>query len=226
MRNKTKGVIAGLAGAALLTGGTTFALWQDEAAVAGGIITNGELSVVAGTVAWFDVSADRADAAALTGVLAGEEGHAITDIDTWRLVPGDVVKGTFPLTVTLVGDNLVANLDVATDDAGLPTGAEAPVVSYALVDSDGVEVATGSLGAAGTPVEFVANRAGQGAGTVTPGAGSIVVDADGTADFHVVVTVDWSAEGSGATDASTMGDAIDLGDIAVSLEQVRSGSGF
>ena len=29
MKNKTKGVIAGLAGLALLSGGATFALWTD-----------------------------------------------------------------------------------------------------------------------------------------------------------------------------------------------------
>ena len=114
MRNKTKGVIAGVAGLALLSGGVTYSLWSDSATVPGGTITNGNLDVAAiGALAWVDVSPDRADA-----------GHAITDLATWRMVPGDIIEGTQGIGVALEGDNLVATLEVssATDPATFPTG--------------------------------------------------------------------------------------------------------
>ena len=54
MNNKTKGLVAGLAGAAVLAGGSTFALWSDSDSVDGGAITAGNLDVAAiGTPAWF-----------------------------------------------------------------------------------------------------------------------------------------------------------------------------
>ncbi len=58
MNTKTKGIVAGVAGAALLLGaGGTFALWHDEGQVAGGgVIRAGHLKVVAEDTRWFDVS--------------------------------------------------------------------------------------------------------------------------------------------------------------------------
>lgn len=62
MNTKTKGIVAGVAGAALLLGaGGTFALWHDEGQVAGGVIRAGHLKVVAEETQWFDVSPDRGD---------------------------------------------------------------------------------------------------------------------------------------------------------------------
>src|SRR5690606_180399 len=111
MNNKTKGVIAGIAGLALLGGGTTFALWSDSATVAGGTITNGNLEVAAiGALAWVDASSPRVD-----------EDHTI-DPATWRMVRGDVVEGTQGLGVALQGDNLVAELTVDAPEAVLATG--------------------------------------------------------------------------------------------------------
>ncbi|MBE9926717.1 hypothetical protein G8C93_12555 [Cellulosimicrobium cellulans] len=68
MNTKTKGIVAGVAGGALLLGaGGTFALWHDDAGVAGGEIRSGFLDVEAQEARWFDVSPDRPDAADLAG---------------------------------------------------------------------------------------------------------------------------------------------------------------
>lgn len=100
MNKKTTGIVAGAAGAALLMGGATFALWNDSAEVAGGAITAGNLDVEAGTVSWQDVSADRT------------QGDHEINLDTFRIVPGDTVEGTLPLSAALQGDNLVAELSL------------------------------------------------------------------------------------------------------------------
>ncbi|MFE5341431.1 SipW-dependent-type signal peptide-containing protein [Isoptericola sp. NPDC056578] len=67
MNTRTKGIVAGVAGAALLLGaGGTFALWHDQGQVAGGVIRAGHLKVQAEETQWFDVSPDRGDAQDLT----------------------------------------------------------------------------------------------------------------------------------------------------------------
>ncbi|MFE5293386.1 SipW-dependent-type signal peptide-containing protein [Isoptericola sp. NPDC056618] len=80
MNTKTKGIVAGVAGAALLLGaGGTFALWHDEGQVAGGVIRAGHLKVVAEETQWFDVSPDRGD----VQDLAGEVGQALRWDTNW-----------------------------------------------------------------------------------------------------------------------------------------------
>lgn len=200
MKNKTKGVIAGVAGLALLTGGTTFALWSAEDDIDGGTITNGELGVVAvDAMVWRDVSDDRSDSP-----------HVI-DPTTWRMVPGDVAQGTQYLTVTLVGDNLVANLSVDTTAADLPDDV---TLTYRLLDGT-TEVGTGEYGDDLT-VRFAASAASQDVDGDT-----VVIDAGGnkTLTVELTLTFDEAAEGS-------MEDASVLDTLAVSLEQVRSGAGF
>ncbi len=198
MKNKTKGVIAGVAGVALLTGGSTFALWSAEDEVAGGTITNGELGVVAvDAMEWRDVSEDRTDA-----------GHVITPA-TWRMVPGDVARGTQQLTVTLDGDNLVAELAVGTTAITLPDDV---TVGYRLLDGT-TELGAGEFG---DPLElrFAASTTSQG----SP-ADTIVVNGSKTLTVELTVAFDEDAEGS-MTEASV------LGDLAITLEQQRSGGGF
>ncbi len=115
MNNKTKGVIAGIAGLALLGGGTTFALWSDSATLTGATITNGNLDVTAtGTMAWADVSSDTVGAPVSIPIIAD-----------WQMVPGDALEGSQSLTVEVEGDNLVANLLVDTVSATLPAGVTA-----------------------------------------------------------------------------------------------------
>ncbi|SFJ80579.1 alternate-type signal peptide domain-containing protein [Cellulomonas sp. KH9] len=217
MKNRTKGVIAGAAGVALLAGGTTFALWSDSASVAGGVITNGNLDVApVGTPAWQDVSDDRADGP-----------HAI-DIDTWRMVPGDVAEGTYGFQVALEGDNLVAELKVDTADpaATLPTGMS---VTYDVRDADGKVLASDVALGADTTLRFRAPREGRAAGSPTD-TDAVVVDrtevktgADATANLTVVVTATFAY---GTPDQVSVQETTTLGGLAVTLEQVRSGTDF
>ena len=222
MKNKTKGVIAGLAGLALLSGGTTFALWSDSDSIPGGTITNGELGVSATSVGWFDVSPDRTDVTVAATPVTELDGHTV-DLQTWRMVPGDVAEGTYGLDVTLVGDNLVANLDI-TSSGGTASLPEDLLVSYRVFDAGRNAVASGVLDGPAT-LRFAAPRTGQAAGTPV-NAGTVVVDGMTAADLFVVVTADWSAEASGTTAASTMNAATALKNLAVSLQQDRSGADF
>jgi len=212
MNNKTKGVIAGIAGIALLGGGTTFALWSDSAGVNGGTITNGNLEVAAiGTLSWVDTSPDRDDA-----------GHVITDIDTWRMVPGDIITGTQGIGVALEGDNLVAALTVETDAVdSLPAGM---TVTYRVESGAYVGPET-PLGTA-SQIRLAAGRAGQGAGSPSNPAPTIVIDdtaIPATANVNVVITATFSGAVTGRTsvEAQTI-----LDDINVELAQVRSGADF
>jgi alternate signal-mediated exported protein len=136
MNKKTKAVVAGTAGAALLLGaGGTFALWSDHEQVRGGTITAGRLDVKAMEPRWYDVSQDRPDAQPLglgidwNTVDFGPEsqwngiptdfaawsgdavGHEI-DLDAWRTVPGDQIMGLFEVHAMTEGDNLEAELMV------------------------------------------------------------------------------------------------------------------
>ena len=146
MTNKTtrrrNAVIAAVAGAALLLGGSTYALWQATANLEGGTITAGDLNIQAGTFNAWDVSSDRLDsqntedgAQAVSTVgsqdpeiapitLQDEEGDSVlghpirisakpSDSDSdWKMVPGDTVALTIPYLITLKGDNLVAKLEM------------------------------------------------------------------------------------------------------------------
>ena len=116
---RTQGILAGVAGAALLLGGGTYALWTANDTITGGKITAGDLNIEAGTFAAFDVSADREDAKTdvITGV-ANFTGHSV-DLTSgtnaeWRIVPGDTVALVFPFKATVKGDNLVAALTMNT----------------------------------------------------------------------------------------------------------------
>jgi len=141
MNNKTKGVIAGIAGLALLGGGTTFALWSDSDTISGATITNGKLSVTAtGSMSWQDVS----DAAAPVD---------ITSIGDFRMVPGDSLQGSQSLDVVVEGNNLVADLLVDTAAATVPADVE---VTYDVLRGSTVLASDVALGT-DTPLTDVAS---------------------------------------------------------------------
>ena len=127
MNNKTKGAIAGIAGIALLAGGTTFALWNDDTTNAnGGIITAGNLEVATvGTTQWVDTSADRARMQA-----TGSTSAAPTR--SFRATPA---KGAFLLGIAaaLEGGQLVANLGLSlagNAEGGLLADTKGVTVKY------------------------------------------------------------------------------------------------
>ena len=141
MNNKTKGVIAGIAGLALLGGGTTFALWSDSDTISGATITNGQLSVTAtGSMSWQDVS----DATAPVD---------ITSIGDFRMVPGDSLQGSQSLDVVVEGNNLVADLLVDTAAATVPADVE---VTYDVLRGSTVLASDVALGT-DTPLTDVAS---------------------------------------------------------------------
>ena len=122
-------VISAIAGAALLVGGSTYALWSANDTIRGGTITGGNLAIAVGDMQAWDVSEDRIDidtngvtAADGETVLQGLRGHAIKNLQPqnvgdpyWKMVPGDTVAMAFPYTITLEGDNLVAGLEIQGD---------------------------------------------------------------------------------------------------------------
>ncbi|MCL2594118.1 MAG: SipW-dependent-type signal peptide-containing protein [Promicromonosporaceae bacterium] len=118
-KKRRKGLLwmAGItAGAVALVGGGTFALWSASADFEGGAITAGDLNLVLNEASgMFDISEDRTDKG---GYVPGTDipGHAF-EAEDWRAVPGDTVAMSAVLDITMVGDNLVAALEMELDDA-------------------------------------------------------------------------------------------------------------
>ncbi|QIM19227.1 alternate-type signal peptide domain-containing protein [Leucobacter coleopterorum] len=112
-KQRRRGLLWVAAGtAALLVGGSTFALWSANDMFSGGTITAGDLNIVTkNDTTFWDVSGDRADATETVGNTDGSQlGHSITDVNTWRIAPGDKLAASFEPTITLDGDNLVARV--------------------------------------------------------------------------------------------------------------------
>ncbi|MET0318683.1 alternate-type signal peptide domain-containing protein [Rhodococcus sp. RS1C4] len=100
MNKATKGAIAAGAAAVLLLGGLgSFALWQDDAEVAGGEINSGELNFepVAGTALWTETSVTP-------NVVIGPSPAG------FLIVPGDVLEYSSDYVVNWAGPNLRATI--------------------------------------------------------------------------------------------------------------------
>ncbi|WP_453983861.1 alternate-type signal peptide domain-containing protein [Brevibacterium casei] len=173
MKKQTLGIIAGAAGAALLLGGGTFALWTDSAEADGGQITAGNLDVAVTESGWQDISADRADSP-----------HAI-DLKTFKIIPGDTVQGKYGVDVGLEGDNMVAKLKLAGGGALEGALSQGLSLKYSVQDASGKEIATGDN--AGVELSLVSSD-NTDPGSTQVAAGKAV---DGTADFNVVVTAEF-----------------------------------
>lgn len=250
-KKRRRGLLwVGAGAAVLLAGGSTFALWAANDTFSGGTITAGDLNLeqLADTSFW-DVSNDRADAIDTVGASDGSQlGHEITDVNTWRIAPGDKLAASFEATATLEGDNLVARvgidgldqLDTAitgvnysyevyygdtllVSETALPTAADASLLylsAPATGQDSGEEDATnGILGSTATAVT------GAAAQTAVFGMPAT------TADLNVVIYASFYEDQDGdfryqSTDV-TVADRTDvqladtLGDLTVSLSQVR-----
>ena len=231
---RVQGILAGVAGAALLLGGSTYALWSANDDVAGGKITAGDLNIEAGTFAAFDVSSDRADAG--TQVIAGSSalmGHAVTltangattAAGDWRIVPGDTLAMTFPLDVTLQGDNLIADL---TTNAKALTGAKdftdvAGQLSYSYRLFNGTtEITSGAtaLPADTTALATIAsNDLDKGAGTADTGSGIVTVGTNNKASLTYVLLVTFTDTATGQDNVKEIADL--SGDFTATLTQLR-----
>lgn len=203
MNKKTTGFVAGAAGVALLMSGATFALWSDSTGADGGDITSGNLEVNPLGTTWTDVSDDRTD-----------QGHEI-NLETFRIVPGDTIRGSFPVDVGLEGDNLVAALNLVNprlDGAdGLIAGLH---VTYTVLDAADQPVGNGD--AITITLASEDNRNADGLVQV-PAA------TDGTADFTVLVDVTFDET---TVNRDLVQSQAALAGSNVSLTQVREGTGF
>ncbi len=106
---RAKGVLAIAAGAALLLGGGyTYAYWSTSAAISSSAVQAGDLNLTLGTGTW-TLDGAVTDPTQITGSLSAV-----------HVVPGDVLTLTQPVTVTLVGDTIAADLSTSIDSA-IPT---------------------------------------------------------------------------------------------------------
>ncbi|MFD4295333.1 alternate-type signal peptide domain-containing protein [Rhodococcus sp. NPDC058505] len=150
MNKQTKGAIAACAAALLLAGGAgTMAAWNDSATIDGGAITSGTMSLTQQGVAGWTVN-----------------GTAVTDIASFKAVPGDVLVYTADFAVAAEGNNLEATL---VADAASITGDLAPALDPDItVTIDGAPVPGGVL----TPAQVN--------GKVVKAKASFAFDATGT----------------------------------------------
>lgn len=115
--SRTKAIIAIAAGAVLLLGGgTTLAYWSTTQAIDAGAVNSGDLDLTAGTATW---------------TLVGSTGSVtVADLADVQMVPGDVLTITQPVSVTLEGQTILAEL--AVDPTGTPTLPEGYAVETSL----------------------------------------------------------------------------------------------
>jgi alternate signal-mediated exported protein len=247
-KKRRKGLVWVAGGAALLLGGSTFALWSASDTFAGGTITAGDLNLVqtADTTFW-DVSADRIDATAtVLGTDGSQPAHALTptDASTWRMVPGDKVAAAFSADVTLEGDNLVGLLSLdGLDD--ITSGITGMSYSYEVYqDGDLVVQETALPTAANAPLLYLSAPAtGQEGGAEDANASGAVVGGtaattvfsmtEKTEDFTVVIYGSFFVDGDGdftysdETLDSTVTERTDvslsdtLAELTLSLQQAR-----
>lgn len=179
-KGAVKGTVAAAAGIAVLLGGAgTFALWNQSGNV--GSVDN----------AIGSLTADFGDSLTWTDQTAGDgQGHTITDINAFRMVPGDVVVGEVGITGDAVGQNLkaIAELDYTADN--LPSTVDATV---SLINTS-----------TKAPVDAIV---GTDEGT------------DFAVTARVTLKFDEEAQGEGGAIGS-MGQTINLSDINVKLQQV------
>lgn len=122
---RTKGALAIATGAALLAGGSTFAMWASTDSMDGAQINVGDqgISISGGT--WMDISPEH-------------EPMEI-DLDDFKIVPGDVLTSTYDIDLVAIGSNFHGAVTVNVDEA--IEGGDG---------SDGTDGSDGSDGAEGT----------------------------------------------------------------------------
>lgn len=173
MKNSTKALIAGGAGAALLLGGAgTIAYWTDAADGGNGTITAGTLELGTATNGEWTIS-HQGDG---TG---DPTGPAPFDPTADQVVPGDTLSYTQSIPVELAGENIAAVFTgeievVASNDEAANEALAAAIVGQDLA-------ATGMSGADG--LEF------------DPDTGTVTGEGTGTVDVTTTVTFPWGEPG-------------------------------
>ncbi|WP_241978931.1 alternate-type signal peptide domain-containing protein [Cryobacterium sp. Hh7] len=189
-----KGSIAGAAGVALLLGGAgTFALWNDDAAVAGAEIKAGTLTVDAADGVWTD------------------QMETVLDMDEFLIVPGDKLTYQTVLSVAAHGDNIKALLSVTKGQLTAGSDSEADVALEKLLKE----------GTTLTAVELEDGVPSL-KGPVGPPVGEesleMVVPA-GDTEYLVTVTVNFKGGVDGGKENPAKTGAVDLSELAVLLTQ-------
>jgi alternate signal-mediated exported protein len=132
MKKMTKGaIVTGLGVALLLGGGGTLAVWNATDGAEAGTIAAGDLNLDAKPGKW-------------TSSLSG----GIENIADYRVIPGEELTFTQAVDVTMVGDNLEADLAVTGVNAINDTfgSGTLTVKSYSIKDSSGTQVVNAQKG--------------------------------------------------------------------------------
>jgi alternate signal-mediated exported protein len=212
---RVKGIAAGVAGIAMLLGGSTFALWSDSESLGGATeIIHGKLDL-GGTVTKkiYDISATQNAAHTGTSLLATGTARDITsDIANVRAVPGDDYEIDMTgITVDLAGDNMVANLVFKLDSGTVYS--DGWTFAYTLF-KDGSTV-SGKTNVTATATEMQ--------------TGITISDLNvSSSSYSLAIKASFDATGTNYifTDgtANTNGELLKLPDFSATLTQVRPSS--
>lgn len=183
MKKTTKATIAAVAAGALLIGGAgTLALWQAEDNVDAGTVTTGHLELTTdGEGVWTDASPDAAT--------------TTFDPVTDSIVPGDTVEFNQTVTIDAEGKNIQGALTVGTVGA-VPADLETYVTIALDVDAS--------------------------AEGITEAGGVLSFAAPGVYEVPVSITVTFDEGAVGTTPNTTMDEPIDLTQLTLTLDQIRS----
>jgi len=240
-------VIAAVAGAALLLGGSTYALWQATADLKGGTITAGQLAIKGGDVQAWDISPDRNDIRSIIvsddteQALQGVKGHPIDHLDgsdpSWMMVPGDTVALIFPYTITLEGDNLVAGLTIDGDFSQLVTGVDPIIDEKTGATKDSVTLSYQLFNHVGVPMTgdvavdpnsssifvnyFQDNGINQEEGQTEQNVNIVSVGDDGTIQVTFVLYVHFDYDATGLMEETLVDLSGQANSITATLQQVR-----
>ncbi|MDR0489334.1 MAG: hypothetical protein LBG99_08105 [Propionibacteriaceae bacterium] len=227
---KRNAVIIGIAGAALLMGGSTYALWSVQGDITGVDIVAGSMNLEVNPTSYADVSEDISHTGLVTveGVTAGFieleslEGTSASDLDEWLIVPGDTIAITFPYQVTLKGDNLVAALTTTFSTDGTSSAAFSDSLKnlkfeYQLFNGDGSKV-TDRATLVNEAVLYFDSAQNPTAGTTE----TVTTVHNDIAEGVVVVYVTFDYATSDKVDMDAILDFADS--VTMELEQVRCGA--
>ena len=192
MRKTTKGAMAVGAGVALLLGGAgTLAAWQTSLPVADQAVASGDLNLTAtGTATWvWGTAASATTCTVPTTPIAFVPG-------TSKLVPGDCVVYTQPITVTAIGDNLRSNIAVT----GTPTF--------------------------GTVGELSSKLNVSSAATFTIGTGITAGTVAGTYDFNSAVATNKTISAAGTVKVTVIFDPATTGRVGAAQSTTITGVGL
>jgi len=195
MNKLVKGSIAIAVGATLLAGGaSTFAIWNDSTPLTGQAIVAGDLKVVP-------------SATAGVWAVGTTTPVTITDIANYRIVPGDTLTYKKDVTVTAIGQNLVATLGLTSGSILAASAAPADVALAGYLNS-GVTTVVAATG------EGVTGTAPNYTFTAGPGATGI------TRTVSVTVTIPFPKVPANNLNNDAKLGAVNLQGLAVSITQV------